>query len=340
MKKKGIGIGISFYGIGYGNGFPDVSKAVVRLLEGGKVGIYVGATEVGQGSKTVLSQIGAETLKISPKDVLFICEDTSLMPDSGTAAASRQTYNTGNAIKIACENFKEKLFEIAKKELELNSVSSLAIEKGEIYLNFFPQKRISFKRLSQIYGDSTIEAEGEFTAQTVEMDEETGQGAPYWPYTFNACSVEVEVNTLTGVVEILKAYFAQDVGRAVNPHLVEGQMDGGFAMSLGYTLFEDLKIEKGKINNNKFSRYLIPTAMDVVDVENIIVEDPETTAPYGAKGIGEPVTIPVAPAILNAIYDAVGVRITELPVTPERLLKALEENKRKAQQKGESYEFR
>ncbi|MCR2045278.1 molybdopterin-dependent oxidoreductase [Anaerosalibacter massiliensis] len=327
MKKRGKGIGISFYGTGYGNGFPDVSKAKLRLHDNGKIGIYVGATEVGQGAKTALLQIGAEILNLSTENLLFISEDTSLMPDSGTAAASRQTYNTGNAIKIACENFKDKLIEISKEELGLNSTHGLMVEKGEIYLGFFPEKRISFKELVNKYGDGTIEAEGEFIAQTVEMDPETGQGAPYWPYTFNACGVELEVDTLTGRVEILNVRFAQDVGRAVNPRLVEGQMDGGFAMALGYALFEDLNLVKGQIKSNKFSRYLIPTAMDMIDVEKILIEDPEPTAPYGAKGIGEPVMIPVAPAILNAIYDATGVRILELPVTPERLRKAMDTKK-------------
>ncbi len=332
MKKRGRGIGLSFYGTGYGNGFPDASKAKVKLLKDGKVGIYVGGTEVGQGAKTVLSQIGSETLKLPLEEIILITEDTSLMPDSGTAAASRQTYNTGNAIKVACENFKDKLKEVAKDELKLNAIHGLTVEKGEIYLEFFPQKRISFKELSKIYGDDNIEAEGEFIAQTVEMDPETGQGAPYWPYTFNACGVELEVDTITGLVEIERAVFAQDVGRAINPHLVEGQMDGGFAMALGYVLFEDLKLEKGKIYNNKFSKYLIPTAMDMIQVENIIVEEPEYTAPFGAKGIGEPVMIPVGPAILNAIYDAIGVRITELPVTPERLIKAIEEDRKKKEE--------
>lgn len=329
MKKRGKGIGVSFYGTGYGNGFPDVSKANIKLLEDGKVGMYVGVTEVGQGAKTAFFQIGAEALNMSMEDISLISEDTSLMPDSGTAAASRQTYNTGNAVKKACENFRDKLIKIAQKELELNSTNGLKMEEGKIYLEYFPQKQISFKELSRIYKDEKIEAKGEFIAQTTEMDSETGQGVPYWPYTFNACGIELEVDTLTGLVEILDARFAQDVGRSVNPHLVEGQMDGGFAMALGYTLFEDLGVDNGKIKNNKLSKYLIPTAMDMVDVEKIIVEDPESTAPYGAKGIGEPVMIPIAPAILNAIYDATGTRIKELPVTPERLIKALERDKKR-----------
>lgn len=327
MKKIGRGIGVSFYGTGYGNGFPDVSRAVVRLLENGEIGVCAGATEVGQGSKTIMRQIAAETLHIDSDIVELICEDTSLMPDSGTAAASRQTYNTGNAIKLACENFKVELIERARKELELNSTIGLELSKGEVYLNFYPEKRISFEELAKKYkGENEIEADGVFTAQTVQMDEETGQGAPYYPYTFNACGVEVEVDTNTGKVEVLNASFAQDVGKAVNPKLIEGQMDGGFAMALGYALFEDLNVVDGKMKNDKFSKYLIPTAMDTFSIEKIIVEDPESSAPYGAKGIGEPVMIPVAPAILNAIYDAIGVRVKELPVTPERLFKAIKEN--------------
>jgi len=327
MKKKGIGVGISFYGTGYGNGFPDISRANIRLLPEGRIGIYCGVTEVGQGAKTAMVQIGAEVLGLRVEDIDLIHEDTSLMPDSGTAAATRQTYNTGNAIKIACENMRSELFEKARVELGLNATAGLILENGEVILSFFPQKRISYKELSKLYKyENMIKAEGIFTAQTTEMDSETGQGAPYWPYTFNACAVEVEVDIYTGVVNLTRATFAQDAGRAVNPKILEGQMDGGFAMALGYALFEDINLHEGKMKNNKFSKYLIPTAMDMIDVHNIIVEDPESTAPYGAKGIGEPVIIPIAPAILNAIYNAIGIRITELPVTPEKLMKAIREN--------------
>lgn len=323
MKKRGRGIGLSFYGTGYGNGFPDVSKAWVRLLKDGKIGVYVGGAEVGQGAKTVFVQIAAETLKVSYDSIVLVLEDTLFTPDSGTAAATRQTYNTGNAIKIACENFKDKLKEIAREKLKLNSTAGLKVERGEVYLEIFPQKRISLEKIADMVGEDTIEAEGNFVAQTVQMDPETGQGAPYWPYTFNACGVELEVDILTGKVDILKTVLVQDVGKAVNPHLVEGQMDGGYAMALGYALFEDLNLDEGVIRNRKFSKYLIPTAMDVTELTKIIVEDPESTAPYGAKGIGEPVMIPVTPAILNAIYDATGVRIKELPITPEKLIKAI-----------------
>lgn len=324
LKKRGVGVGITYYGTGYGNGFPDVSKATVRLLDKGRIGIFVGATEVGQGSKTIMTQIGAETLNIETSNIDFICEDTKYMPDSGTSAASRQTYNTGNAIKIACENFLEELKKVVKEELDLNTTVGLVLEDDKVYLNFFPQKSITLQELSEKYKEK-LEADGEFIAQTTEMDPETGQGAPYWPYTYNALAVLVEVDVKTGKVDVLESAFAQDTGRAVNPSLVEGQIEGGYAMGLGFTLFEDLKLKDGFMNSHKFSKYLLPTSMDMIDIDSIIVEDPESTAPYGAKGIGEPVTLPVAPAILNAIYDATGVRVNHLPVTPERFAKVLKE---------------
>ncbi len=334
MKKRGRGIGLSFYGTGYGNGFPDVSTCIVRLLDNGKVGLFVGGSEVGQGAKTIFKQLAAETIDISINDIILEMEDTSNTPDSGTAAASRQTYNTGNAIKIACENFVHEMKEVSKRELKLNTSLGLKVSCNKVYLENYPQKSITFKELAILNGEKSIEAKGRFTAQTVQMDDETGQGAPYWPYTFNASGVEVEVDTLTGKVDILKAVMAQDVGRAINPNMVEGQMDGGFAMALGFVLFEDLRLNEGKIENNKFSRYLIPTAMDLVDLNKIIVEEPESTAPYGAKGIGEPVTIPFGPALLNAIYDAIGVRITELPATPERIVAAIACGKEKEKLDG------
>lgn len=299
FSKKGCGIGIMFYGTGYGNGFPDVSNAKVKINEDGKLEIYVGATEVGQGAKTIMSQIGAEVLSISMEDVIFINEDTSITPDSGTAAASRQTYNTGNAIKIACEKLKD----------EINKVYDIKdCDLKEVYKNI---------------DKSLLSKEASFTAYSTKMDEETGIGNPYWPYTFGACGVEVDVNKETGKVNILNAVVAQDVGKAINPHLIEGQIDGGFAMGVGYTLMEYLNVVNGKIKNNKLSKYLIPTSLDTIDFKKIIVEDEESSAPYGAKGIGEPVMVYVAPAILNAIYNATGARINELPATPDKILKAI-----------------
>ncbi|SCZ04797.1 xanthine dehydrogenase family protein molybdopterin-binding subunit [Alkaliphilus peptidifermentans] len=314
MKKRGIGYASTFYGTGYGNGFPDISRAIAELGKDGNVYIYVGATEVGQGAKTILSQIAAEALGIDFSKITFICEDTSITPDAGTAAASRQTYNTGNAIKLAAEELKREIMNVASEELNVNTTNI------QEYL----------KKIADIKGDKVIRKDGIFTASTTEMDVETGQGNPYYPYTFSVYGVEVEVDTSTGIVEVLRAACGQDVGRAINPKLIEGQIDGGFSMGLGYAIMEDLNVENGKIKHDRFTSYLIPTALDMPDIDKIIVEDPESTGPYGAKGIGEPVLIAVAPAILNAIYNAVGVRMTEVPVTPEKLLKALREKERGA----------
>jgi len=327
MKKRGIGFATMFYGTGYGNGFPDVSKAIAELTKDGRVAIYVGATEVGQGAKTIMSQIPAEVLGITVDDIIFINEDTSITPDAGTAAASRQTYNTGNAIKKAAEALRKKIVKIAVEMLAVNSDTGLVVKNSSVYIKTFPEKKVTFKEIADKLGDNTLREEATFIAHSTQMDDETGQGSPYWPYTFGACGVEVEVDTETGRVEIVDAVVAQDVGKAINPKLIEGQIDGGFAMGYGYAIMEDLKVVNGKIKNNRFTNYLIPTSLDMPEINASIIEDPESTAPFGAKGIGEPVMVYVAPAILNAIYNAVGIRMTEIPVTPEKLLKALNENK-------------
>lgn len=299
FNKKGTGIGIMYYGTGYGNGFPDISNAKVKLNKDGKLEIYTGATEVGQGAKTIMSQIGAEVLKIDIDDVVFINEDTSITPDSGTAAASRQTYNTGNAIKIACEKLRDEIIKV----YDINNC-----DLKEVY------KSIDEKLLTK---------EASFKAYSTKMDEETGLGNPYWPYTFGACGVEVDVDEETGKVKLINAVVAQDVGMAINPHLVEGQIDGGFAMGVGYTLMEDLDNINGYIKNNKMSKYLIPTSLDTIEFKKILINDKESSAPFGAKGVGEPVMVYVAPAILNAIESKIGKRITSIPATPEKILKVI-----------------
>lgn len=327
MKKRGKGIASVFYGTGYGNGFPDVSKAYAELKADGKIYVYAGATEVGQGSKTVLRQIAAEAAGTSIDNIVFVCEDTGQTPDSGTAAASRQTYNTGSGIKLACEQLKAELLEFAQEVLKLNSIAGVQINGDRVRIKGLPDRGITLKELAAHAENAgrRFRTEETFVAHTVRLDDETGQGAPYWPYTFATYSVEVEVDTDTGKVDVLKAVCAQDVGRAVNPHLIEGQIEGGFAMGMSWALYEELALDNGHIRNNNYSKYIIPTTLDMPDIESIIVEDPESTAPYGAKGIGEPVMLAAMPAVLNAIYDAVGVRITSLPASPQQIVRLLRE---------------
>lgn len=324
-RKKGRGLGAMFYGTGYGNGFPDISQAEAELKEDGSVVIYAGATEVGQGCKTVMTQIAAEVLGLKTEEVILISEDTSQMLDSGTAAASRQTYNTGNAIKKASENLRTNIIKKGAKLLGCNSEVGVDLKDGYVFIKTLPDERVSLKEIGQELKSEDSKVAADFIAHATEIDEETGKGAPYWPYTFGACGVELEVDMDTGRIYLTDAVMAQDVGRALNPILIEGQMDGGFVMGYSYTVYEDLGLKDGDIKNHKLSKYLVPTALDTINLKKIIVEDPESTAPFGAKGIGEPVMVSVAPAILNAIYDATGVRMKEIPVTPEKLLKAINE---------------
>ena len=326
IRKRGRGIGAMFYGTGYGNGFPDVSQAEIELTKDGQIILYVAAAEVGQGSKTVMRQMAAEVLGLSAQDVMLESEDTSKTLDSGTAAASRQTYNTGNAVKKAAELLKANIIKKGTELLKANSDTGVCTRDGKVFIRTFPDIKVSLKEIAESLDKDQLKVKGTFIAHATEMNAETGQGSPYWPYTFGACGVELEVDMETGRIYLNDAVVAQDVGRAINPSLIEGQLDGGFSMAFGYAIYEDLGLKNGHIKNNKFSKYLLPTSLDSINIKKILVEDPESTAPFGAKGIGEPVMVYVAPAILNAIYDATGVRMTEIPVTPEKLLKAINEN--------------
>ncbi len=322
MKKElltGFGVACSLYGTGYGNGFPDVSNNNVLINELGEIEIYSGFTEVGQGAKTIMAQIAGEVFNTSSANIKVSCEDTDITPDSGTAAASRQTYNTGNAVRKSCIKLRDFILDKAKEVMGLNNSIGLDIKNNIVYMKTLPDKQVSFIELYKMFGDKLATSDS-FTAQTTSLDE-FGQGAPYWPYGFNSLGVKVEVDPKTGRIDVVDGIFAQDVGRAINPRFIEGQMDGGFMMGLGYALYEDINLQFGEMKNRKFSSYILPTAKDMPTLKKVIIEDPEETGPFGAKGIGESVTIPAAPAILNAIYDATGIRFTKLPVTPIEFMK-------------------
>lgn len=306
MKKRGIGYACMFYGTGYGNGFPDESRADVKLCSDGTFELYAAAGEVGQGAKSVMLQIACEALQTEPSNISVINNNTLNLKDSGTAAASRQTYNTGNAVKIACEKLKQNI---------ISAVSDYNGENDEL------------KNAYKIMLDKNISAEesGYFKASTSAVNMEDGQGEPYWPYTFAVQKAAVEVDDETGKVDVLDITVCQDVGKAVNPSLVEGQIEGGCAMGVGYGIMEKVEFEKGNIKNKNFSDYIIPTSMDVPQIKVYLIEEEEKSGPYGAKGVGEPSMIPTAPAVLNAIYDAVGVRITDLPATEEKIIEGLKE---------------
>ncbi|MEG0133463.1 MAG: molybdopterin cofactor-binding domain-containing protein [Clostridium sp.] len=318
MKKRGVGYASIFYGTGYGNGFPDESRAISELTKDGTVNIYVEVSDVGSGGISVMWQIAAETLGISKEFVKVVCSNTELMKDSGTAAASRQTYNTGNAVYDATKKLKENM----NLAYSCNKNSNL-----EIRLN----SDVKLKELYSIMDKNSIphKTEGYFKAETSKLNMETGQGNPYWPYTFGAQRVTVQVDDETGKIDVVEVIAVNDAGRIINPVSAQGQSEGGVAMGIGYALMEEIEIDRGTIKNKNFSDYIIPTSKDIPHIETHFIEEIEETGPYGAKGIGEPVMIPTAPSILNAIYDAVGVRMTSVPVTCDKLLLALKKKDNK-----------
>jgi CO/xanthine dehydrogenase Mo-binding subunit len=325
MKKKGIGIGCIFYGTGYGNGFPDVSTVIVEILEDASVLVLTGAADCGQGSTTVLAQIAAEEVGVPLDKIVVHWADTGGTPDSGTTAATRHTYATGNAVRLAAQQARNVLLQWARRELEVNAIEGLSICDGHLLVKNYPERQIPLEEICQkakLAGEVLI-GKGTFTTHTTRVSLEDGQGAPYWPYTFGVQIAEVEVDLETGKVDILRIVAAHDVGRAINPVSVEGQIEGGIAQGVGWSLYEAVELQDGRIKNPSFSTYLMPTVLDLPEMELIIVEDYEPSGPYGAKGIGEPALLPTAPAILNAIYNATGVRINDLPATPEKVLAAL-----------------
>lgn len=327
MKKRGIGYGCMWYGVG-NTGLPNPASAFVEVLNDGTVIVLTGCADIGQGSDTVLAQIAAEELGVYIEDVVVTSADTAVTPEAGATSASRQTYISGNAVRIAATNAKTVLKEEAANYFNTTEDKIVFINRN-VSVDGETDQICSLADLVKICrgkGKLTL-GSGWFNPDTTGLNPETGHGSPYAAYAFATQIAEVEVDTLTGEVEVLKIVAAHDVGQAIHPQNVEGQIEGGIGKGVGYALMEEIQLKEGKILNDTFSTYLIPTSVDLPEVYPIIVECPVDSGPFGAKGVGEPATIPTAPAIVNAIADAIGVRIYDLPVTPEKILKALNEKK-------------
>lgn len=286
----------------------------------GQVVLYTGAADIGQGSTTVLSQIAAEILDMDPSAIERVVGDTGLTESAGATSASRQTYISGNAVKSAAEELRHRL--LAEATDILGSPGEyLSLEDGFVVNTKNPENRISVKDLAKTAYASgrTLSCSGHFDPKTTPLDPETGQGAPYATYAFACQMALVEVDTGTGNVYVSRIVAAHDVGKAIHPQNVEGQIQGGVAMGLGFALMEEFRPGI----TASMADYHIPTSLDMPDIIPIIVEDREPTGPFGAKGVGEPALIPTAPAILNGIADAVGNRIYQLPANPERVRRSI-----------------
>jgi nicotinate dehydrogenase large molybdopterin subunit len=313
--KRGIGIGSMWYGIG-NTGVQNPSSARVEMDAQGNVTLFSGAADIGQGSSTVLAQITAEVLGIEPLEISLVLADTKWTTNAGATSASRQTYISGNAVREAAVKLADVLVTEAVDVLKTPK-SLLVLEDGFVVDSRHSDRRVPLPKLAKRAHDrgQPLSWQGYFDPETTPLDGETGQGAPYATYAFASHLALVTVDPSTGEVRVNKIVAAHDVGKAINPQNVEGQIQGGVGMGLGFALMEEFIPGK----TASMGDYHIPTSLDMPEIIPLIVEDQEPTGPYGAKGVGEPALIPTAPAILNAIADALGERIFRLPAHPERV---------------------
>ncbi|MGD0261142.1 MAG: xanthine dehydrogenase family protein molybdopterin-binding subunit [Verrucomicrobiota bacterium] len=320
-KRRGIGLACSYRGVSLGAEGVDAAGAIVSVQTDGSVIVSSGITDMGQGAQTQMSQIAAEVLGISMDRIRFLKTNTSRVPDSGPTVASRGTIMGGSAAKKAAEIVRATLLGAGAEMVKV------AADNCELADNYLVEKR-SGKRLASFTEvaaecfrrGKAMHALGWHKAPPTSWHEEEGKGEAYFTFVYGANVAEVEVDTETGKVDVLGFVSCHDVGKAINRNSVLGQFYGGVAMGLGYGLLEEFDYEETVPKQLNFDEYLIATAMDVPNIKGIIVENEDAAGPFGAKSVGEPANELAAPAIVNAIYNATGKRICEIPATLERVL--------------------
>jgi CO/xanthine dehydrogenase Mo-binding subunit len=304
----------------------NLSDVFIKMNNDGTIDLASGMAELGQGSDTALAQIAAEELGIRIEDVNAITGDTSTTPQCLGAWGSREVFIAGNAAKMAAAEIKQKLFDEASKILEAH-VGDLVARDRKIYVTGSPEKAVTIAQLatSCFNRGKILAGRGCYDDPTTYLpDSKTGYGG-IPTYAFGTHGVEVEVDRKTGQVKVLNFVAVHDVGKVINPMMAEGQIEGGGLQGLGYALSEGLVWEEGIVLNPNFQDYRVFYGNDVPPMKPIMIESIDPDGPYGAKGLGEPGMIPTGAAVANAIYDAVGVRIKSLPITPEKILRALKE---------------
>ena len=310
--RRGVGYAVGFKNIGFSAGFDDYSTARVTLsIQDGEplAQVHTAAAEVGQGLITIEAQIARTELGV--ERVAVLPADTRV-GSAGSTSASRQTYVTGAAVKQACEAVRERVFEKAREEF---GKEDLAIEGANVVSD--GETVVS---LAELLGGEEIEETVEFHHRETEPLDERGQGDAHLQFAFAAHRAVVEVDTELGLVRVVEVATAQDVGKAMNPQALEGQIEGGIAQGLGLALLEEIQIKEGRIQNASFTDYLIPTILDMPAVRMDVLELADPEAPYGLKGVGEPPTIASTPAIVAALRDATGRELTRVPVKPEQIV--------------------
>jgi CO/xanthine dehydrogenase Mo-binding subunit len=319
-RRRGIGLACSYRGVSLGAEGIDAAGAVVSVQTDGSVIVSAGVTDMGQGAQTQMAMIAAEVLGIGLERVRFLNTNTSRVPDSGPTVASRGTIMGGSAARRAAEAVRASLLEAGAEhtgrpagELALRDGHLVAAAAGERLLTFAELALKGFQQGRPLFGF------GWHRSPRTGWDEEHGQGDAYFTFVYGANVAEVEVDTATGKTDVIDFVAAHEVGQAISRGGVEAQIYGGVAMGIGYGLFEEFELEDGVPKQLNFDEYLIPTAMDVPPIRAIVVENPDPAGPFGAKSIGEPANELAAPAVANAICNAVGRRLEELPATLERV---------------------
>ena len=330
VKEKGVGIGVaSLIHVGGGARIykSDGCGAILKMDDYGKVDIFTGGTDMGQGLDNITAQIVAEELGLFVEDINVVHTDTDVCPWDVGAHASRSTFVAGNAALGAARKVKEKLLDFGSKILDAPK-ESLVLRDRLIFVPDDPGKSMPIDKLLRKAhfspGGTMLMADHFYDPVNENMGKDF-KGNMSMTYAFGVHGVKVRVDEETGKVTVIEYVAAHDVGRAINPLLLEGQVYGGVVMGLGYALTEEVMLKDGKNMNANFRDYKLFTAKDAVKIKAPIIETDDKDGPFGAKGIGEPGCVPTAPAIANAIYDAVGVRIKDLPITPEKVLAALKE---------------
>ncbi len=321
-RKRGRGIAACWYGIAR-TATVDRAAAWAEIDDGGSAKIVTGVTEIGEGILTVLAQIAAHEMGVKPEHVVIGDNDTARAPEASHAGASRQTYMIGNAVALASREARGRLVQVMAEVWDV-PLETVRTGNGEVWAEN-TNHRVSMGEAVATAKNRGVVPVGSatFGTDTTRLTPTDGAGRPWQAYVFGAQVAEVEVDTVTGEVQVLGIWAAHDVGRAVNPQGIEGQIEGVYVQALGQGLMEDYQLVAGRTSTPGFAKYILPTSLDVPRINSIIIEDPDPIGPLGVKGIGEPAMIPTIPAITNAIYDAVGVRITSLPATPEKVLMAI-----------------
>ncbi len=331
-KRKGEGIGYaSLIHVGGGARVykSDGCGTLMKMNDYGQVDVFTGATDMGQGADTVVAQIVAEELGLDIEDIHVIHSDTDVCPWDVGAHASRTTFVAGNAALGAARVLKDKICVLAANALDVNP-ETLTLQNRSVVSTEDEEKQIELGKLLRKAhfspGGNMLMAEYFYDPGNDNLGRDF-KGNLSMTYTFGTHGARVKVDEETGKIDILDYIAVHDVGRAINPMLLEGQVYGGVMMGIGYALTEQVQLEKGEVMNPNFRDYKILTAKDTVNIKAPVMETTDDDGPYGAKGIGEPGCVPTAPAIANAIYDAVGIRMKDLPITPERVLAALKRKK-------------